>query len=216
MALWGNNDADNSKPLLPVEREVREIISLVTQNVTAATSNTITFQQIGGSNSIPSGIVVGSYVYSLDANNAVARLPDGSIIDPNDTTFLKSNNTVKSIDSANSIVKLANTLVGTLANTSTVYFANAIVYKTSTQANTYYYDTILITPTRSANNRNTSPSPAVANVGNLNQGWNHIQKKTNSDGTIRYLVETLVALANSSASNTASGNTSFGTFVSGV
>ena len=216
MAFWKNNDAANSKPLLPVEREVVPITTLITQNATIATANTITFQKIAGSNSIPSGIIVGTYVYSLDANNAVSRLPDGTFLDQNDVSFFKSNNRVVAVDSANSIVRLANTLVAVLANNSTVYFANLITYKANTQANTYFLDTILITPSRAANNRNTGSSPAVANVGNLNQGWNHIQKKTNADGTIRYLVETLVALANSTAANTASGNTSFGRFVSGV
>ena len=216
MALWGNNDAANSKPLLPMEREVVQITTLITRSSTAAASNTIIFQQIAGSNSIPSGISVGSYVYTFDANNAVSRFPDGTILDLNDNSFLKSNNRVSIIDSGNSIVKLANNLMTVLAANSTVWFANALVYKASTQANTYYLDTILITPTRAANNRNTSASPAVANVGNLNTGWNHIQKKTNADGTIRYLVETLVCLANATASNTASGNASFGRFVSGL
>ena len=56
----------------------------------------------------------------------------------------------------------------------------------------------------------------TANVGSMNSGWNRIQKKVNSDGTVRYLKETLVALANPTAANTNSGNTSFGQFVSGT
>ena len=48
------------------------------------------------------------------------------------------------------------------------------------------------------------------------QGWVHIQKKTNNDGTVRYLKETLVALANPVAANTNSGNTSFGQFLTGL
>jgi len=216
MALWGTTDAANSKPILPVEREVVSFTTLVTQNATIATANTITFQKIAGSNSIPSGIIVGSYVYSLDANNAVSRYTDGSIITQNEVAFFKSNNRVVAVDSANSTVRLANTLVAVLANNSTVWFANLITYKANTQANTYYLDTVLMTPGRVANNRTTSASPAVANVGNMNQGWVHVQKKTNNDGAVRYLTETLVALANTSAANTASGNTSFGRFVSGL
>jgi sugar lactone lactonase YvrE len=214
MSIWLNNDTANSKPLLPVERQVREIISLTTQNVTSVTSNTIVFQQIGGSNSIPSGIVVGSYVYSTDANTAASRLYDGSIIDTNNMCFLQSNNTVALIDSANSLIRLANTLSGNLAVNSLVFFANAISFRANTQANTYFSDTILVTPSRIANS-NVS-SGAVANLSSFNQGWNHIQKKTNNDGSVRYLVETLVALANTSAANTKSGNTSFGLFLPGI
>ena len=214
MSIWLNNDTANSKPLLPVERQVREITSLTTQNVTSVTSNTIVFQQIGGSNSIPSGIVVGSYVYSTDANTAVSRLYDGSIIDPNDMSFLKSNNTVALIDSANSLIRLANTLSGNLAVNSLVFFANAIQYKANTQANTYFSDTILVTQTRAANT--TVALGAVANLGNFNSGWNHIQKKTNNDGTVRYLRECLIVTANAVASNATSGNTSFGSFLPGL
>jgi hypothetical protein len=216
MALWGNNDAANSKPLLPVEREVVPTTTLITQNATIATANTITFQKISGANSIPSDIIVGTFVYSLDANTAVSRFPNGTIITQNEVSFFKSNNRVVAVDSANSTIRLANTLVAVLANNSTVFFANLITYKANTQANTYYLDTILMTPGRVANNRTTSASPAVANIGNMNQGWVHVQKKTNNDGAVRYMTETLVALANTSAANTASGNTSFGRFVSGL
>jgi hypothetical protein len=73
-------------------------------------------------------------------------------------------------------------------------------------------DTILVTATRAANANNT-----LANVGNLNQGWNHVWKKTNNDGTIRFIKETLICLANATASNTTSGNTtSGGQIVSGL
>lgn len=214
MSIWGNNDLANSKPLLMVERQVREIIALTVQNVTTATSNTIVFQQIGGSNVIPSNIVVGSFAYSTDANTAVSRLYDGSIIDPNDIAFIKSNNTVAAIDSANSIIRFANTMSGVLANGSVVLFANAIQYKANTQANTYFSDTILVTQTRAANT--TVALGAVANLGNFNSGWNHIQKKTNNDGTVRYLRECLIVTANAVASNATSGNTSFGAFLPGL
>ena len=63
----------------------------------------------------------------------------------------------------------------------------------------------------------TSPTNGQqANVGNITQGWVHIQKKTNNDGTVRYLKETLVALANPVAANTNSGNTSWGQAFTGV
>ena len=58
----------------------------------------------------------------------------------------------------------------------------------------------------------------VANtrLGNINQGWNRIQRKINNDGTIRFLKETLVALANTSAANTSSANTSANAIFGGL
>ena len=105
---------------------------------------------------------------------------------------------------------MTNNLTATLNTGSVLYFANAISYNSTVAANVFG-DTILVTPTRAANANST-----ITNVGNLNQGWNHIYKKTNSDGTIRYIKETLICLANATASNTSSGNTSFGSIVNGL
>lgn len=202
---WGNKDTANSRPNFPVEREVRGVATLTT-NGAVATGNTLVFTTV-----VPASVVVGSYAYSLDANSAVSRLSDGSVTGQHDVAFFKSNNTVKTVDSANNTVRLTNNVMATLANGSIVYFANAINFKANTVANTYYADTILVTASRAAN-ANTSK----ANSGNFSVGWVHVRRKTNNDGTIRYLKETLVALANATASNTSSGNTSFGQIVSGV
>ena len=214
MPSWGNNDLTNSKPILPVERQVRGLPLaqfLVTANSTTA-GNTIVVT--AAANTINALGLIGSFVYAFDANTnvtgAISKFQDTSIIDQNDVSFLKSNNTVTSIDTQNSIIKLANNVNFTLNAASKVYFANAIVFN-SNVANTRFADTILVTATRAANANNTS-----ANVGNMSTGWVYVQKKTNSDGTVRYLKETLVALANATASNTSSGNTSFGQIVSGV
>jgi hypothetical protein len=58
----------------------------------------------------------------------------------------------------------------------------------------------------------------VANtkLGNVNAGWNRITRKINNDGTIRFLKETLVALANPVASNTQSANTSANAIYGGL
>jgi len=213
MPLWGNNDAANSKPLLPVERQVREVTTLTTASANAAGDSVI--KVTAAANTINALGIVGSYVYSFDVNTAstaaVSRLLDGTIIDQNDVGFLKSNNTVASIDTANSKITLTNNLMATLNSGSLLYFANAISYNSNIQANVFG-DTILVTATRAANANNT-----LANVGNLNQGWNHVWKKTNNDGTIRFIKETLICLANATASNTTSGNTtSGGQIVSGV
>jgi len=118
-----------------------------------------------------------------------------------------SNNTVQSV--SGNVVTLtaavfANNAVGTV-----IEFDKAIAYPAAkTVEKTYNQDTVLVTATRHANN-------SVA-VGNINLGWNHIQKKTNNDGSVRYITETLVALASPAASNTYSGNTSWGTAFTGV
>jgi hypothetical protein len=205
MPIWGNNDSANSKPLLPVERQVREIAILYTANSTTSGSN-VTFT------TPPPASLVGAYVYTTDAAQGLSRFTDTSIIDSNDVAFLKSNNTVAAVDTANSAIRLANNVIATLASGQPVYFANAIIWTTgSDQANTYFSDTILVTASRAANGNN-----AIANVGSLSTGWVHIQKKTNNDGTVRYLKETLIALANSAAANVSSGNTSFGSIVTGT
>ena len=108
-----------------------------------------------------------------------------------------------------------------------VEFDKGIVYNSNkTVETTYNQDTILVTATRLANTNapvgvngnqaNVGSGITTAQVGNISQGWVHIQKKTNNDGTVRYLKETLVALANPVASNTGSGNTSFGYFLTGL
>jgi hypothetical protein len=205
MSLWGNTDSANSKPLLPVERQVEPVGTLVTANATTA-GNTIVFT------TAPSTSLVGTYVYTdrtSDTAQGVSRFWDTSLVDQNDVAFLKANNTVVSVDAANNLVRLANNVIATLAINKTVYFATPVLFTTgSDSANTYFADTILVTPSRMANN-------TVA-LGNMNSGWNHIRKKINNDGTTRYIKETLVALASPVAANTASGNTSFGQMFTGI
>jgi hypothetical protein len=151
------------------------------------------------------GIGVGTYVYSAEIANSVSRGLDGSIIN-NEITFFRSNNTVASVDVANSVIVLANNFVGTaIANGAIVYFGNVMLQTALTQANTYGRDTILVTDSRLANANTT-----LANVGSVSTGWVHVYKKTNADGTIRFLKETLVCLSNAAASNAQSANTATG------
>ena len=205
MPLWGNTDAANSEPIWPELREVIKVAELVTANATTAgkaikftaAANTITAAN--------TGIGVGTYVYSAEVANSVSRGLDGSIIS-NEITFFRSNNTVASVDVANSVVVLANNFVGTaIANGAIVYFANVLVQTANTQSNTYGRDTIIVTDTRLANANTT-----LANVGSVSTGWVHVFKKTNNDGTIRFLKETLVCLSNATAANAQSGNTATG------
>ena len=205
MPLWGNTDAANSEPIWPELREVIKVAELVTANATTAgkaikftaAANTITAAN--------TGIGVGTYVYSAEVANSVSRGLDGSIIN-NEIAFFRSNNTVASVDVANSVVVLANNFVGTaIANGAIVYFGNVMLQTANTQANTYGRDTILVTDSRASNANNTQ-----ANVGSISTGWVHVYKKTNADGTIRFLKETLVCLSNATAANAQSGNTATG------
>lgn len=200
---WGNTDAGATKPRFLVERQVREVKQLITANSTVAGANLITFiyNDGAGNNVANVGIVVGQYVYSTN-------LASGGL-----SGFFSSNNTVKSISGNN--VTFTNNTFGIVNAGATVGFDLSINYSTvnnpnSVLANTFS-DTILVTASRMAN-VNTS----ITSNGSFNTGWNHVYKKTNSDGTVRYLRETLVCLANATATTTASGNTHDGQIFRGL
>jgi hypothetical protein len=216
MSIWFNNDNANSKPHFPELRQVAPVSSLTTANTTSAAANSIIFTQIGGANSIPSTISVGDFVYTT--GGSLSRFPDGSFFDDNDIGFFRSNNTVRTIDSANAKITLANVVITTIASGSTVWFANNLV-KSGVPANTYS-DTIMVTVGRMANTQGTTfgggSNVSNTQLGAVNQGWNLIKFKTNNDGTKRFLKETLVALSNTVAFNVSSANTSSNAVFGGV
>ena len=214
MALWGNTDTANNKPHFSSAREVVPVTSLVTANATTA-GNTI----VVTSNTNFALISAGMYVYSAEANNSVSlSAKDLSIFDGNEASFWRSNNTVTVVDAANTRIRLANPVMGTLASGQNVYIGTGIAYR-ATSSN-YANDTILVTATRMANTQGTTGAAGstVANtrLGNVNAGWNKITRKINNDGTVRFLKETLVALANPTAANTQSANTSANGIFGGV
>ena len=188
---------------------------MTTANITTAGANTIVFTA-----NLPSTLVPGLYAYSLDANNSVSRFFDTSIVDANDVDFYRANNFVARIDTVNNLVRLANNTVGTLPAGQTVYFGTAVPYDNTTTQYNYANDTILITSTRIANTSGTSGGGGsnVANtkIGSVNTGWNRIVRKINNDGTVRFLKETLVALANPVAANVSSANTSSNSIFGGL
>ena len=196
---WGNTDAAAQKPTWDVERQVREVIQLTTANNTLSGNTVITFayNDGAGNNVANIGVTTGQYVFvlynGLGGNNPGANGYPG---------FFSGNVTVSSI-SGNNVV-ISQGALNTLAPGTIVEFDKAIVYNTNKPViQTYNSDTVLVTPTRITSQNN------LIN-GNMTTGWVHVQKKTNADGTVRYIRETLVALANGSASNTSSGNTSWG------
>lgn len=199
MSAWSNNDKHNSKPKFDVERETREkfIAVVATGGGNTSGNNILTFTYYDGtaSSNLSNVIAIGDYV-------ALANIGANGI-----SGFFKSNNTVSSI-STNTVTFTSN-FYGTVADGTSVEFDRAIIYNANkTVTKTYGDDTVLVTPTRLANN--------TVSMGNLVPGWTHIQKKTNNDGSIRYIHETLVALASPTAANTNSGNTSWGQAFTGV
>jgi hypothetical protein len=202
--MWGNNDQANSKPLFPTMRDTREITSLITANSTSSGANVIIF-----TGNTTGSVAVGQYAYTLDNN--LSRFSDGTIIDQNDISFYKSNNTVTVVDSVNGKITFANAAIGTIAAGATVWFSSAITGKKGYKANTFL-DTILVTTTRLANTQGTTlgggSNVSNTKLGSVNTGWNRIVQKINNDGTVRFLKETLVCLANPTAANVSSANTS--------
>jgi len=194
MSSWGNIDTANSEPQWPKLREVREFAFLTTANSTSSGATTIIFNGVGVNTAANLGITVGMYAYA--ANLAA----------PTDPGFFKSNNRVTAVTT--NVVTFSAATFGTIAANSTVQFDSAIVYPTGEVANTYSSDTILVTATRIVN-----ANVIIANTGT---GWTHVYRTTNNDGTVRYRKEILVALANATASNTFSGNTTQNTIYRGV
>ena len=213
MPLWGNTDAANNEPHFPQLREVVPTGSLVTSNAVLS-GNRVWF-----TTTVPSTITAGMYVYGGDdANNAISRVAkDLSFFDQNDIGIWRSNNSVSAV-SGNTIT-LTNNVSGVYGPSKTVYFATGLSRGTRPDANAAN-DTILITTTRMANTSGTAgrAGSTVSNtqIGSTNAGWNRITRKINNDGTIRFLKETLVALANPVAANTQSANTSANAIFGGI
>jgi hypothetical protein len=214
MPMWGNKDFANNKPHFPELREVVPVTSFLTANATTA-GNTI----VATSNANFSLLAAGMYVYS-DGSTLSRSAKDLSIIDANEASFWRSNNTIVSIDAANSIIRVLNNVSGTVASGARVHVGQKLAYHTGTTAVNAANDTILVTASRMANTQGTTNAggSTVANtrLGNVNAGWNRITRKINNDGTIRFLKETLVALADPVAANVSSANTSANAIYGGL
>jgi hypothetical protein len=206
MSAWTNNDKRISKPKFDMERETRKFAQFTVLTGNTAGNNVIQVSYTdGGQNNVANiGVAAGQYVYFWSGGFSTNNGGQAGNGVPN---MFASNTTVSSI-SGNTIT-LSTALFNTVTAGFGVEFDKAIVYPAAkTVEKTFNADTVLVTPTRIAN--------TAVNVGNMNTGWTQIRKKTNSDGSVRYLSETLVALANPTAANTASGNTSWGRAFSGL
>jgi hypothetical protein len=191
MPSWGNTDSIYDKPHYSVERQVRPFsMRLTTANLTQTGATTIVFNG-GATNLINAqslGIKAGMFIYA--ANVAISG----------EQEFFTSNNSVASVSGNN--VTLANAVYGNVASGIALDFATYIGYTTNT-ANNYFADTIMVTPGRLANaSFGNTAKHAFAHA-----GW--VYTTTGTGGRAgRVQTEVLVALANTSASNTGSGNTS--------
>jgi hypothetical protein len=222
MPAWSNTDAPNSKPKFSAERQTRELVQLTVANTAysnlslGGTNSSITFTYSdgfslanNGSNLANIGVAAGQYVYASNvAGNGVAG-------------FFSSNNTIASV--TGNTITLTNPYFGNVTVGSIVEVDKAIVFNSNkTSEVNYNRDTVMVTPTRLANatfaNGSQYTTSALANTGasSAHAGW--VRVTTGTGGRAgRVQTEVLVALANSSASNTTSGNTSnSGTYYTGV
>lgn len=197
---WNNNDTPQTPgnfghPTWPAERQTRTVTQLTTSNLTVTGATSILFTIPAAVSTV--GVAAGQYVNLLSGGSATANLSSNGF-----PGMFFSNNTVSSV-SANLVV-LSTGVKGNIAAGSVISFDAAIVRPTGEVSNTYFADTVLATDTRltAANNKIG---------GNPSAGWVHVRKKTNGlTGEVRYIRETLVCLTDSSSTNTAGGNTSWG------
>ena len=213
MPTWGNTDNHNQKPKFALERETREVFqfNVLTGNTAGNNMIQVSYNDGAQNNVANIGVAAGQFVYFL-ANGFGAS---GGGLAGNGTPGFFQSNTQVSSTSGNTIT-LNNNLFNTVSAGFGVEFDKTIVLNPNKTASANYQaDTILITTTRAENGGVGAPNSAFT-IGNVNVGWNRIVKKVNNDGTTRYLKETLVALANPTAANTNSGNTSWGQAFTGV
>jgi hypothetical protein len=203
MSAWGKTDNLEDKPHWPVERTSR-VATQATANIATyalngagaivtANANTLYFQSTAG-------IYPGQNVTQIISGALTSSLAFNS----GEGGFFHGNVTVASVTTGTvTLAPASGTAAGLRGNVAVgdiFVFGNAIAYHTGTYETTYWKDTVLTTNTRTAN--------ATVAVTRGNVGWQHVRKKINNDGTVRYLTETLVALADPVASNTSSGDTS--------
>ena len=207
MPTWGNTDAATAKPHFPDMRQVRLAATAVVANTGAAGG-------VNAGNTVirvadATGIAAGQFVYGGGP---------GVISSTGQRDFFKGNNTVTGVNGL--FVSLTNAVTNNITNGTAITFDTAIQYNTANTVANTFADTILVTAGRIANTQGTTygGGSTVANtkLGSVNQGWNRIQRKINNDGTVRFLKETLIALASPVASNVSSANTSANAIFGGL
>jgi len=194
MPSWGNTDSAQAKPHFPEERQVRPFASLITANVTAAGTQTITFTGTGAQTAANVGITAGMWPYGGGP---------GVLTGTGQRDFFKGNNTVASVSTnngANNTVAFTKPTTASIPAGTTITFDTAIVHNGVYSANTFD-DTVIVSSTRLSN------TSIFSSKATPHTGWIRVKTGTGGRGG-RVQVEVLVALANVQTSNTFSGNTS--------
>jgi hypothetical protein len=195
MSAWGNTDSVYDKPHFSKERQVRPFVSLTTANTTTSGNTVIVFTGTGSLTAANLGVAPNMYV--VGTNIGLSGEPG----------FFASNVRVSSV--TGNTVTLNAPVTASIPAGVTVEFDTVIPYSSGITDSTYNQDTILVTASRLSN--------AAVSLNRPSTGWTHVMKTTNGgDGAVRYRSEVLVCTAAAVASNTASGNTSFGRVYSGV
>ncbi|NBP03763.1 MAG: hypothetical protein EBU90_27420, partial [Proteobacteria bacterium] len=192
---WGNTDSIYDKPHWSKERQVRFTTTLATGN-TVASGNTLYF---GTSTDVSNSAIV--------AGMSVVALNVGTSGEPG---FFKSNTTVASV-TANTVV-LSQNILASVPSGTVLEFDTPISYPAGERSSTYNQDTVLVTGTRLAN----ATFGDATNHATAHQGWVYVTTGTGGRSG-RVQTEVLVTLANPTAANTLSGNTSnIQTYYAGV
>lgn len=187
MSTWGNSDASGSKPKFNKERQVRKTVFLNTTTIGVA--NVLAFSSNIANFGIANGMVV-NVVNSPGANTSPTP------------GFFTSNAIVINANTVGNTVTLSRHVTTSSVNTS-IQFDTVIPYTSGEEANTYFADTVLATRTRIAN----TASLGISANSTAHTGWVKVTIGTGGRAG-RVQTEVLVALSNTAASSTASGNTS--------
>lgn len=196
---WNNTDTPATPgnfghPEWPYERQTRTVTTLTTANSTAAGATSIKFTL--AANVATVGVAGGQYVNMVTGALAANLSSNG-------TQGCFFSNVTTTAVAAGNLVTMSSATTGIIPAGSVIAFDAAIVRPSGEVSATYFADTVLATDSRT-----TAANNKIG--GGVGTGWVHVRKKTNSDGAVRYIRETLVCLTDASSTNTAGGNTSWG------
>ena len=198
--VWNKTDTPQTPgnfghPEWPYERQTRTIATLTTANLTVTGATSIKYTLAANVATI--GVAGGQYVNMVTGASAANLSSNG-------TQGMFFSNVTTTAVAAGNLVTMSSGTTGNIPAGSVISFDAVIVRPSGEVSATYFADTVLATDSR------ITAANSKIGLGGVNTGWVHVRKKTNSDGSVRYLRETLVCLTDASSVNTAGGNTSWG------
>ena len=198
--VWNKTDTPQTPgnfghPEWPYERQTRTIATLTTANLTVTGATSIKYTL--AANVATVGVAGGQYVNMVTGASAANLSSNG-------TQGMFFSNVTTTAVAAGNLVTMSSGTTGNIPAGSVISFDAVIVRPSGEVSATYFADTVLATDSR------ITAANSKIGLGGVNTGWVHVRKKTNSDGSVRYLRETLVCLTDASSVNTAGGNTSWG------